>query len=70
MGQTRWRCVSLKAVGYFRPYPSIRSIPMWAAQTSASCVASIGGMRPPCLAEAILEHVVGRFKKEDRYSQS
>src|SRR5215467_13211231 len=37
--RTRSRWVSLNFVGYFRPNPSSRSMPMCAAHTSASAVA-------------------------------
>lgn len=29
---TRFKCVSLKSVGYFKPNPNKRSIPIWAVQ--------------------------------------
>src|ERR1700736_1654699 len=32
----RWRCVSLNALGYFNPYPSSRSNPMWANRMRAT----------------------------------
>jgi dipeptidyl aminopeptidase/acylaminoacyl peptidase len=55
---TRARCVSLNPSGYFRPYPSIRSNPICASQTSATCVATSTSATTPTIPSARASAVV------------